>query len=151
MNSQVLYVLALTAVCAIGIASGQSGVNNDTERTLLLQGWNQYMENLNYSSDMVDLFMKKNITNEEAMHLDASLMTLNAYTISAYETIQPSDDREKFHGFALEAMNHFQDYLFNMGKFFETNDGTYLLVARDYFNQTQDSYVKGKAESEFSF
>jgi hypothetical protein len=164
--------LALALICALGIASGligeqasqtkmdanypvlkimQSDGSNDTEKNLLLWGWNQYIEDLNSSSDILGDFIAKNITGKEAMMLSTSLITLNSYTRSELESIKPSEDRKKFHSTALEAINSFESYLFNMGKFFETSEGRYLIIAREDFNKTQELYIESKAESEFIF
>ncbi len=176
MKRAVLAIMALTLISAIGMmnATGtlsidkalsqkdlseprlkimQIGKSTDatSEANLTLKGWNNFIENLNYSSDVLNETINGNTTFGEAMNSFTSLFVLNSQALADLEKVKPDEKYADFQNYTINAMTYFNGYLENMAKFFETKDGNYVLAARNLFNESQASYAEAKKEAEFIF
>lgn len=177
MKRQILVPLVWTAIIIIGISSTQGAtdinqgvtgfkINNheprleimqagnalnasDPDKDLLLQGWNQYVEDLNYSSFILDQYVNKNYTSRTAMAINGALMLLDSQTLSAFGQIKPQEKYWDFHNFTLNGIKYFNSYLWYMGKYYETSNPAYIMKARDEFNKSHEYYLKSRSEIDF--
>jgi len=94
----------------------------------------QYNEDLGYSSDILDEFVKKNMTNRDAMMATTSILVLASRTKDAASRIDPPDDYVKYHFYVQRSLDYLEEYLWNMGKFYETGNNAYAIRAREGFN-----------------
>jgi hypothetical protein len=125
---------------------------NETDKDLLLQGWNQYVEDLNYSSFILNQYVNKNYSSRQAMTSNSALLVLNSQTVSKFERVKPQKNEYiEFYNFTLNGMKCFNSYLWYMGKFYETDNPAYILEAREEFNASQDYYLDARKEVDFIF
>ena len=106
----------------------------------------QYLEEIGYSSDVLDEFVKSNITNREAMVATVSIFTLTSQTMSAFEQIEPPEEYVKYHFYMREALKYLKIYTWNMAKFYETGSNSYAIQAKEDFNLSIFYYEKGIEE-----
>ena len=105
--------------------------------------WIQYMEDLNYSSYILDEFVKKKINGREAMTSTMTLFTLTSQTVDMLDKIEPPSTFMQYHNYTLEALINLEGYLWNMAKFYETNRRVYAMQAHDNFNESMNYYEMG--------
>jgi len=155
MKNNAIFVLALIMLSLLTLGSAQivesKTASVDTNGTDILRGWNQFVENINSSSDVLDRAIHGNISSEDAMALTTTLFVLNSQALSDLAQIKPSEKHAKFQNYTMNGMIYFDRYLINMAKYFETKDGRYVLLARDYFNKSQVYYAQGRDEAEFLY
>jgi hypothetical protein len=155
MKNNAIFFLALIMLSLLTLGSAQivesKTASVDANGTSILRGWNQFVENINSSSDVLDKAIQGNISNDDAMALTTSIFVLNSQAISDLAQIKPSKDYAKFKNSTINGMVFFNKYLINMAKYFETKDGRYVLLARDYFNKSQEYYAQGRDEAEFLY
>jgi hypothetical protein len=175
MRKNILAVLALTLVAASILnvtatmsTDGSSSIKNANDpimktmqadnttnetltRLLVLRNWNNFVENFDQQSKINNDTARGNITYNEAMILSTSLLVLNSQALAEGEKIVPGEKYSDFHTYTLNAMRYFNVYLYNIAKLFETRQGIYARSARDAFNNSLDSYTKGKDEANFLF
>lgn len=175
MRKNILAVLALTLVAASILnvtatmsTDGSSSIKNANDpimktmqadnttnetltRLLVLRNWNNFVENFDQQSKINNDTARGNITYNEAMILSTSLLVLNSQALAEGEKIVPGEKYSDFHTYTLNAMRYFNVYLYNIAKLFETRQGIYARAARDAFNNSLDSYTKGKDEANFLF
>jgi hypothetical protein len=113
---------------------------------LIKEAGNQYSEDLGYSSDILDEFVKNNITNREAMVATVSILTLTAQTYDMLSSVQSPDEYVKYQFYMESALKYFRLYLWNMAKFYETNRNEYAVKAREFFNLSIYYYEKSVEE-----
>ncbi len=176
MEKRVFEIMVLFSIAAIGMmnAAGMSGFDKDLSdkdvnepllRTMqagqqtnetragqtILRDWNDFVENLNYSSDILNESVHGSLPYRDAMVLTSTLLVLNSNAMAELQGVNPGEEYADFHSATLNAMAYFNTYLFNMAKFYETEDGKYVSVARENFNMSQAYYTRGKSEAEFLF
>jgi len=176
MRKNTLAVLALTLVAAISIVNVTATMSTDNsvsmkdasnlilktmqagnesdetlERQLVLANWNSFVENFLYQGQINNDTARKNITYDEAMTRSAALLVLNTQALADGEKIVSGEKYSDFHDYTLNAMRHFNVYLYNMAKLFETREGAYARSARDALNVSMDYYTKGRNEASFLF
>ncbi|MDH7596392.1 MAG: hypothetical protein QHG98_01425 [Methanothrix sp.] len=156
MSRNMLYLLlSLQVVCAVAVADGiEEGMNESKDAglssnaSLLMSGWDSFVENLNYSSDVLNQTVHGGMTYEDAMVLMTTIFILNSQALVEVEKLDPGERYLDFKNCTVNAMRSFNGYLLNMAKFFETKNIRYVMAARDRFNTTQEYYLKGSHEAE---
>lgn len=127
-----------------GALPGTANLENDSfYKTIFMQSLVQYEEDLNHSSYILDEFVKKNITNREAMVAASSLYELSSRTRELIYEEKPTRDYAIYHNDTIHALSYLRDYLWDMAKFYETNKLNYALSARENFNDSL--YYYGRA------
>lgn len=162
-------VEALTAMTAKDTVEDVSSVevhlnrypSNQTESRMLWQGGdngsidddiylnlielvrNQYMEDVNYSSYVLDEFVKKKIDAREAMTSTMTLFVLTSKTVDMVDQIKPPSKFATYQNVTQRALINLEGYLWNMVKFYETNKRVYAIQAHDNFNKSMGYYDEG--------
>ncbi|NMC10656.1 MAG: hypothetical protein GYA39_06760 [Methanothrix sp.] len=146
MSGYLYTFLLLAAVIGImGQAEGSSeGNNSSIYRNILIQALTQYDEDLNSSSYILDEFVKKNISSNDAMIATTSLFILASHTLETIEFAKLPLEYEDYHNDTIRALEYLREYLWDMAKFYETNEIGYAFSARDNFNSSLYYYEKGK-------
>jgi len=103
----------------------------------------QYMEDLNYSSYILDEYVKKKIDSREAMTATMTLFVLTTQTVDMVDQIKPPAKFEEYQNTTQLALINLEGYLWNMIKFYETTKRVYAMQAHDNFNNSMSYYEKG--------
>lgn len=144
----ILFVFAIS-ICS-GLISGQGKdslneklivqqalkSNESTYKNISGQTWLEYHDDLNYSSMILNDYVKKNISSKEAMLYAVSLHSLVGQTTVNLNSVEPPQKYKSYHNYTLTALLDLHSYLFYLAKFYETNNPRYAVMARHYFNQT---------------
>lgn len=112
--------------------------------TLLL--WAQLGEDLNYSSWVLDQYVRKNITTTEALQSMTSVYTLTSRTQINFYQLQPPENYQQYHNYSINAIDNFRLYVWYISKFLETGNSNYALIARDKFNLSNEYTDKANEE-----
>jgi hypothetical protein len=120
-----------------------NNLNDSTYLDLMALVRTQYMEDLNYSSYILDQFVKKKIDAREAMTSTMALFVLTSETVRMVDQIMPPAKFEEYQNTTQLALINLEGYLWNMVKFYETNRRVYALQAHDNFNKSMSYYNKG--------
>jgi hypothetical protein len=127
---------------------GNNGDLNDSKYLDLMElVRTQYTEDLNYSSYILDDFVKKKIDARAAMTSTMTLFILTSETVDMVDQIKPPSKFEGYQNTTQFALINLEGYLWNMVKFYETNKRVYAMQAHDNFNNSMSYYEK---ESNFS-
>ncbi|MEM0498040.1 MAG: hypothetical protein QW781_00895 [Methanothrix sp.] len=105
--------------------------------------WGMYLEDLNYSTYLLDEYIAKNISGREAMTATVSLFVFASQTVEMLAQIQPPPDLAHYHNITLQAVLNLEGYLWNMGRFYETSRRVYAMQAHDSFNKSMSLYDEG--------
>lgn len=105
----------------------------------------QYLEDLNYSSYVLDEFVNKRIEPREAMASTMTLFALTEKTVNMVDLIEPPSNLIAYHDNSKQALVDLEGYLWNMVKFYETNRRVYAMLAHDSFNKSLSHYAKWAA------
>ncbi len=116
--------------------SQNSAVNESTYVNMSNQAWKSYAEDLRYSTKILNDFAHKNITSDQALASTMGLYLLTYQSSSQMSRVVPPEKFANFHNNTVRSMYNLQYFLWNMGKFYETNRTEYIIVAQDYFNVT---------------
>ncbi len=139
------FLLFAAVIGIMGLAEGSSESNNSTiYKSILIQALNQYDEDLNSSSYILDEFVKKNISSNDAMIATTSLFILASHTLETIKTAKLPPEYADYHNDTIRALEYLREYLWDMAKFYETNEISYALSARDNFNSSLYYYEKEK-------
>ena len=103
----------------------------------------QYHEDLNYSSYILDDFVKNKTDAREAMTSTMTLFMLTSETVDMVDQITPPDKFTDYQNSTQLALINFEGYLWNMVKFYETNRRAYAMQAHDNFNQSLSDFQVG--------
>lgn len=68
------------------------------------------------------------------MMATTSILALASRTKDAASRIDPPDDYIKYHFYVQRSLDYLEEYLWNMGKFYETSNNAYAIRAREAFN-----------------
>jgi hypothetical protein len=98
---------------------------------------------LNFSSYILDEFIKKNITNSDAMVATSSLFGLSSQSRDAIYSMRPTGEYKGYHNDTILALTYLNAFLWDMAKFYETNKISYALAARVNYNESL--YYYGRA------
>jgi hypothetical protein len=105
----------------------------------------QYLEDLNYSSYVLDEFVNKRIDSMDAMTATMTLFSLTEKTVNMVDLIEPPSNFAAYHDNSKQALVDLEGYLWNMVKFYETNRRVYAMLAHDNFNKSVNHYAKWAA------
>jgi len=169
MNSMIRKLLVMSllisTIGAIGLseASGVKLISNSSKETniktlqkasknmtdasfkdILQQTLGQFNDDLNQSSFVLDEFIRKNISRRDAMVSTTSLYVLTSHSLDSINKTQPSKKYATYFNFTIHALENLRDYLWNMGKFYETSKTDYAITARINFNDSMYYYEKGR-------
>jgi hypothetical protein len=98
--------------------------------------WNMYNEDLNTAGQILDEYVKENISAREAMMATDSVYNLDSLTASRVAGVNPPEKFLIFHRDTTQAFSYLQGYMWNLAKFFETGNQVYASAARDSFNSS---------------
>ena len=125
----------------------QKASHNDTDafyKDLLKLTLSQFNDDLNQSSLILDEFIRKNISSRDAMVASTSLYVLTSHSLSSINQTQPPKKYVTYFNFTIRALENLEEYLWNMGKFYETSKTGYAITARMNFNTSMYYYEKGR-------
>jgi len=108
--------------------------------------FNEYQEDLNYSSKILDEFVKGNISKRDAMIATTSLFTLTSQTAEAIVRVSPPPEFADYHDNSVGTLVYFKAYLWSLAKFYETGATKYAVQANDSFNISVKFYEAAKIE-----
>ena len=129
----------------IWAGSNNQSLNGTNYLTLMEVVKIQYLEDLNYSSYILDEFVNKSIESREAMTATMTLFSLTEKTVSMLDLIEPPSNLIAYHGNSEQALIYLKGYLWNMVKFYETDRRAYAMLAHDNFNKSVNHYAKWAA------
>jgi hypothetical protein len=130
---------------------GNNGdLNDSTYRNLMELVRTQYQEDLNYSSYILDEFVKKKIDARAAMTTTMTLFILTSETVDMVDQIKPPAKFKEYQNTTQLALINLEGYLWNMVKFYETNKRVYAMQAHDNFNNSMSYYEKGVEFSKYT-
>ncbi len=124
----------------------QNASHNNTEsfyKNLLKQTLGQFNDDLNQSSLILDEFVKKNISNREAMIASTSLYVLTSQTLESFNITKPPKEYSNNYNSTINALTSLKAYFWNIAKFYETSNVAYAKYARKNFNASLYYYEKG--------
>ena len=139
-----LILIGLSIFATLGqsqIEENRTSVNNLTQSELNYlnlsnTAWNMYNEDLVYASQILDEFVKKNISSRNAMMATTSAYVLDSITASNVAKTNPPEKFILLHRDTTQAFNYLQSYMWNLAKYYETGEGKYATVARNSFNSS---------------
>jgi hypothetical protein len=111
----------------------------------------EYGEDLNYSSFILDSFVKGNISRESALASTISAYVLNIHSINTVLRVEPAEKFSDYHNYLTLMLSDFQMYLWNIAKFYETNNKNYALSALEKYNSTTENYDNALQERVLNF
>jgi hypothetical protein len=121
-------------------------INESIYKKLLNSTLAQYNEDLNYSSNILDDFIKENITGREAMVATVSLSVLASQTVDGFRSSNPDKNYSNSYNNTILAFSSLRGYLWNISKFYETEKTAYAIKARESFNSSLKYYEKARVE-----
>jgi len=104
--------------------------------------WNQYSEDIKYLNDVLNDYVTKNITSREALQSTTSLYILTSDTLNTVAQLKPTAEEAKDHSNALNAVAYLKFSVWNLAKYFETNNTLYSQMAREDYNVSAGFYAK---------
>jgi hypothetical protein len=146
------YIFLNTAYCSdSAIAPEQAGLwveqpsslqplNESSYNKVTDQIWKQYNDDFNYSSLILDEYVKKNISPREAFISTISLYVLNGRTLNVFKSINPPEKYSENHNRAISAFINLEDFFWYMAKYYETQEKIYAIQARNKFNESTYYY-----------
>lgn len=126
------------------VQKASQNVVDASYKELLQQTLSQFNDDLNQSSLILDEFIRKNISKRDAMVASASLYVLTSHSLDSINQTQPPKKYTTNFDFTIRALENLKDYLWNMGKFYETSKTDYAINARINFNDSMYYYEKGR-------
>jgi hypothetical protein len=112
--------------------------------------WGYYNEDLSYSSEILDEFVRSNITRQEALEAITSTIVLNSKAADTIVELTPPEKYRSYNENSADAFAYLQAYLFNLAKFYQTGNNAYASLARDLFNKSIELHDKA-IESQMGF
>jgi hypothetical protein len=151
MNILLKAILAPFILCAIGASIGAPNANvieNTTQEPIGSNGSlneSQYLAYSNYaltgleedsafSSAILTKYAEKNITDNEALALTMAVYNVITHAKDMLSSFSPPKKYEEYHKNILSLMTCSQNYLWNMGRFYETHKVDYVRQARNSYN-----------------
>jgi hypothetical protein len=123
-----------------GSPSSLQQLNESTYNKVMSQIWKQYNDDFNYSSLVLDKYVKENISATEAFTSTISLYVLNERTINTFKLINPPQTYSQNHCLSLSALINLEDFFWYMAKYYQTQEKVYAVYAREKFNESMDYY-----------
>jgi len=115
-------------------------LNESSYKQAMDRVWKQYNDDLNYSSLILDQFVRKNISSKEAFVSTISIYILNKETLNAINLIAPPESYWENHNTSISILIDIGDFYWNMAKYYETQDRIYAIQARTKYNQSSYDY-----------
>ncbi|NYT01366.1 MAG: hypothetical protein GKC10_01200 [Methanosarcinales archaeon] len=113
------------------------------------RAWIEYTEDFVYASGILDRYVKGNITAERALTATSSVYLLNSRTLFELQDMEPPEKYANYYDLTLQTLTTFQDYLWSLGKYFETTDTKYAALSSNYYNMTSNLAQRGLEEAMF--
>jgi|GEM_PF-3239332 len=126
-----------------------NSLNDSQFLKLMDRVWMEYTEDFVYTSGILDRYVHGNITAERAMTATMSIYLLNSKTMSALQGIEPEEKYANYYDITVQTLTTFQDYLWSLGKYYETTDPKYAALSSDSYNLTSSYAQKGLEEAMF--
>jgi hypothetical protein len=104
--------------------------------------WGYYNEDLSYSSEILDEYVRSNITRQEALEAITSTIVLNSKAADTVAELTPPEMYRSYNENTANAFAYFQAYLFNLAKYYQTGNTAYASEARDLFNGSLEYHDK---------
>jgi hypothetical protein len=139
-----VFVLAFLQLGTNVIAQVSDG--NDYSR-ISLAALFDYTNDLNYSSQVLDEYVNKNISESEAIQSIMAVYLLAGRTESNIAKVEPPTKYSNFHNYTFNAVVNFRLYLWNLAKYMETRYPEYGVEAQTYLNQSLEYRQKAIDES----
>lgn len=117
--------------------------NDSSYKDQLMSALDLYRDDLNYSSEILDEYVKKNISNREAFVSTVSIFALVSQNVEEVTRLQPPEKYKDHHDRSLQALLNLKWYIWSLAKFYETNNVIYASKAREYFNTSLKYYNGG--------
>jgi hypothetical protein len=147
-----LGILMLVSANSCWAAENKTQLLSDSDYKNMTDGvLVEYGEDLNYSSFILDSFVKGNISRESALASTISAYVLNIHSINTVLRVEPAEKFSDYHNYLTLMLSDFQMYLWNIAKFYETNNGNYALSAREKYNSTTKNYENALQERVLNF
>jgi len=130
---------------AIFTSTGAAKLDNESiSRDLLNSTWAQYQEDLNYSSVILTQFVKKNITEREAMIATTSLLLLASQTLANLNKLRPAKRYADSYNDTILALSNLGKYMWNISKYYETEKASYAINARENYNNSSYYFERAR-------
>jgi len=146
-----LGVLMLLSTNSCLAAENKTTLNDSDYREVTDGVLIELNEDLNYSSFVLDSYVKGNISRESALTSTISVYVLNIHSINTILRVEPSEKFSDYHNYLTLMLSDFQMYLWNIAKFYETGKGNYALSARAMYNSTTENYDNALQERVLNF
>lgn len=142
---RIIVLASLLAFLLLGAnAVAQESANYSQESLAALF---DYTNDLNYSSQILDGYVNKSISDSEAIQSIMAVYMMAGRTESNIARVEPPAKYANFHSYTLNAVEYFRLYLWNLAKFLETKYPEYGVEAQSYLNQSLDYRQKAIDES----
>jgi len=109
--------------------------------------WFDYTNDLNYSSQVLNEYANKNLSESEAIQSIMSTYSLAGRTEANMAKIEPPTKFSKYNNYTYDAVEYFRMYLWNLAKLLETRYPEYGIEARTDFNKSMEYRQKAIDES----
>jgi hypothetical protein len=147
-----LGILMLVSANSCWAAENTTELLSDSDYRNLTDGvLVKFSEDLNYSHFILDSYVKGNISRESALASTISAYVLNIHSINTVLRVEPAEKFSDYHNYLTLMLSDFQMYLWNIAKFYETNNGNYALSAREKYNSTTKNYENALQERVLNF
>jgi hypothetical protein len=125
---------------SMNIPSGEEDGNaslNETQYLNLMELVGiQFNQDLEYSSKILDNFVNKEIISRDAMTSTMALFILTRESVDMLDRITPPRPYMQYHNVSKLALIKLEGYLWNMVKYYETNEKEYAIQAKSNFNES---------------
>jgi hypothetical protein len=115
-------------------------LNESSYKQAMDRIWRQYNDDLDYSSLILDQFVRKNISSKEAFISTISIYVLNKETLNAINLITPPESYRENHNISKSLLIDIGEFYWNMAKYYETEDRIYAVQARIKYNESSYYY-----------
>jgi hypothetical protein len=115
-----------------------TSVNESAYKNISNAAWSQFDEDFNYSSTILDEYVKKNISRREAMQSTLAIYSLTSQTAVNVNAVKPIPKYMTLHNETMTGLKDLRVYLWYLAKFFETNKPVYAKIANGYLNQSMN-------------
>jgi len=104
----------------------------------------QFNDDLNESSFILDEFHKKEYFEQRCNGCKYVIVCTNFPYLEFYQSDTTTKKYATYFNFTIRALENLEEYLWNMGKFYETSKTDYAITARMNFNTSMYYYEKGR-------
>ncbi|MDM7912691.1 MAG: hypothetical protein QUS09_06305, partial [Methanotrichaceae archaeon] len=109
--------------------------------------WFDYNNDLSYSSQVLDDYVNKNISDSEALQSLMAVYLMAGRSEANILSVEPPAEYKNYHNYTYSAVEYFRLYLWNLAKFIETKYAPYGNEAQNYFNLSLEYRQKALDES----